>query len=170
MSATTAQIRELRQSGWSFLKICKHVHKGMSFVVKACEDLPMPEKGRNYRIGRFLGANPTLSNEQVAKILKVDAELVAERRRKMDPIIKRNYLRATRKADDIDRGKRISPFIVRQICSKGQRTKWQLQALTVSTEVPLNMIEIVRSVEAAGLVIHPRSGLIHSPESCQVSS
>lgn len=158
---TTA--RELRSQGLSFHKIARSVHRSIEYVKKACEDMPMPTKGINYRIGRFIGQHLSWTDQQIADKLGVHVTLITERRMKRKIGVSRNSP-IPKKTDDIDRGLRMSPFVLRQICSKGQRTKWQLQAMTAASSCPMTMIEIVRSVEAAGLVIHKRNGLIHSPE------
>ena len=156
------KIRELRDTGISFHKIARTVHRSLEYVRKACEDMPLPQRSLNYRIGRYIGANPTLTNEQVAKHLGVRADYVAERRLKMDPIHARNYQRKATDDDKIDRGKRVSTTWMRQYCSRGERTHWQLQALLVAAGFKFNLAEIVASAEGAGLVVEKRTGMIRA--------
>lgn len=160
--AERVTIRQLRDEGLSFHKISRKIHRSLEYVRKACEDMPLPEKAINYRVGRFIGANPTLTNEQVAEKLGMTVEFIQERRRKMNPKFARKNDQKPADDDKIDRGKRVSGFWLRQHCSRGERTKWQLQALLIASGFQFNLIEVVRSAERAGLVVEKRTGLIRA--------
>lgn len=162
--AERVTIRQLRETGLSFHHIGRRVRRSLEYVRKACEDMPLPQKSINYRVGRFIGANPTLTNEQVAAKLDMTVEFIQERRRKMNPKLARKHDQKPTDDDKIDRGKRVSGFWMRQHCSRGERTKWQLQALVTAAGFQFNLVEIVRSAEEAGLAVDEKTGLISAPE------
>lgn len=165
--AERVTIRQLRETGLSFHQIGRRVHRSLEYVRKACEGMPLPQKSINYKVGRYIGGNPGLSDEQIAINLGMSVEFIRERRHKMDPVKARKHDQQPTDVDKIDRGKRISPFDMRRLCGKGQRTIWQLQGMTNSLSKPFHLIELVRSAELAGLIVEKHSGLIHSPQTVE---
>ena len=165
--AERVTIRQLRDEGLSFHKIGRKVHRSLEYVRKACEGMPLPEKAINYMVGRYIGANPTLTNEQVAAKLGMTVEFIQERRRKMNPKLARKHDQQPTDVDKVDRGERIKPFYMRRLCRSGDRTIWHVQGATNAMSVPLRLIEVVRSAELAGFIVEKHSGLIHAPQTVE---
>lgn len=162
MSRFTELIRKHRRNGWTLKRLSEHFGVTISAVRHATADIPATDRAVLKMIAAKIRENPELTDKEISLTLGVSVEHIASQRKSLDKHRHILIKMCGEQLDDRqDYGRRIKPQWIKQHCSRGQRNLRQIQAIIGSENITFR--EVIESVKASGLPIHPTNGIVGTP-------